>query len=110
MPNLPLILVDMNGNSPKSKSLIDSKSKSFNGELRRSSIKCKDTIVRYGQLFSSTFFDDNLYKYTSHVSIALAFQPAFICSKSTIEAPEQSLKPAETDSHIFLEFPSLTLN
>ena len=110
MPNLPLISIDMDSNSPKSRSLLDSKSKSFSGELRRGSIKCKDTIIRYGQLFNSAFFDDNLYKYTSHVSITLASQPAFHRSKSTIETPEQSLKPTETDFHVFLEFPSLILN
>ena len=83
MPNLPLISIGMISNPPESRSLIDSNSKSFSGELLQGSIKCKDTIVRHGQLFNSTFFDDNLYKYTSHVSIAS--QPAFVRSKLTIE-------------------------
>ena len=87
----------MISNLPESRSLIDSNSKPFSGELREGSIKCKDTIVRHGQLFNSTFFDDNLYKYTSHVSIAS--QPAFVRSK-LMETSEQSLKLAETDSGV----------
>ena len=97
MPNLPLISIGMTSNPPESRSLIDSNSKPFSGELRQGSIKCKDTIVRHGQLFNSAFFDDNLYKYTSHVSIAS--QPAFVRSKLTIET-EQSLKLAETYSGV----------
>ena len=98
MPNLPLILIGMISNLPESRSLIDSNSKPFSGELREGSIKCKDTIVRHGQLFNSTFFDDNLYKYTSHVSIAS--QPAFVRSKFTMETSEQYLKLAEPDSGV----------
>ena len=97
MPNLPLILIGMISNLPESRSLIDSNSKPFSGELQQGSIKCKDTIVRHGQLFNSTFFDDILYKYTSHVSIAS--QPAFVRSK-LMETSEQSLKLAETDSGV----------